>query len=208
MPEQPGHKWFAICWTWMVNHEPRSIRKVREEVVGGARGRVLEVGCGPGANFPHYPNAVAELIATDPDPYMLERARKRAADASRPIDIRQVPAEALPFEDSSFDTVVCTSVICNVRDPQKALSEMRRVLKPGGEYRFFEHVRYDGGIGGLWQDAIKPVWGWLGAGCRPNQDTARLIQEAGFQIQQLEKLTPSLLIDPTRPCIKGVAVRG
>jgi len=192
----------------MVDHEPRSIRKVREEIVGGARGRVLEVGCGPGSNFSFYSESASAIIATDPDPHMLERARKRAAEAGRPIDVQQAPAEDLPFAELSFDTVVCTSVICNVRDPRKALSEMRRVLKPGGEYRFFEHVRYDGGVGGLWQDAIKPVWGWLGAGCRPNQDTARLIQEAGFHVQQMEKLTPSLFIDPTRPCIKGVALRG
>ncbi len=207
MPEQRGHRWFAACWTWMVDHEPAQLRQVRAEVAGGATGRVLEIGCGPGGNFSYYQDAVTELIATDPDPFMLERARKRAAEAGRPIDVQQAPAEELPFPDLSFDTVVCTSVICNVRDPRKALSEMRRVLKPGGEYRFFEHVRYDGGVGGLWQDAIRPVWGWLGAGCRPNQDTARLIQEAGFQVQQMEKLRPSLFIDPTRPCIKGVARR-
>ncbi len=202
-----GHKWFAAFWDWMVSHESPLARKGREEIVGGANGRVLEIGCGTGASFPYYRDAVSELIATDPDPYMLERARKRAAAVGRPIEIQQAPAEDLPFEDESFDTVVSVWVMCHARDPAKALSEVKRVLKPDGEFRFFEHVRYDHGFGAFWQDVITPVWKrLLGSGCHPNRDTARSIREAGFVIQQLDSLKlESFIADPTRPSIKGVA---
>ncbi len=201
-----GHKWFAACWEWMVNHESPLLHRVREEIAGGARGRVLEVGCGPGTNFPYYSEQALAVVATDPDPYMLARARKRMARCSRPIEIQQAAAGSLPFEDESFDTVVATSVLCTVRDVARALSEIRRLLKPTGEFRFLEHVRHDHAVGAFWQDLITPVWRWLGAGCRPNQDTARLIREAGFTIDELEPFKGDpLLIDPTRPCIKGVA---
>lgn len=208
MPEQQGHRLFAACWDWMVKNENGTIRNVRKEIAGGARGRVLEVGCGPGSNFPYYSDAVGELIATDPDPYMLERARRRLQGLERTIELRQAPAEELPFPDGSFDTVVCTSVMCTVRDPDRALSEVRRVLKAEGEYRFFEHVRYDHSAGAFFQNVINPVWGWFGAGCQLNRDTARLIQEAGFVMRELAPLRPSPFIDPSRPCIKGVAVPG
>ena len=138
---------------------------------------------------------------------MLERARHRLASLDRPVEIRQAAAEELPFEDASFDTVVCTAVLCTVRDPARSLAEMRRVLVPGGRYIFFEHVRDNNRVGALWQNLISPIWRWLGAGCRPNQDTQRFIEAAGFRIQKLERLNPSPPGDPTRPCIKGVALR-
>ncbi len=203
--DQKGHKWFAAVWEWMVNHESELLRRTREHVAGGAAGRVLEVGCGPGSNFPYYGESVSELIAIDPDPYMLERARRRAEQVGRLIEIKQAPAEELPFDDASFDTIVCTSVMCTVSDPHKALSEVRRVLIPEGEYRFFEHVRYDHAAGALFQNAINPIWSWFGAGCQLNRDTARLIQEAGFVIQELEALKPTPLPNPSRPCIAGIA---
>jgi ubiquinone/menaquinone biosynthesis C-methylase UbiE len=205
--DQKGHKWFAAFWDWMVRHESSLARKGREEIVGGANGRVLEIGCGTGASFPYYRDAASELIATDPDPYMLERARKRAAKVGRPIEIQLAPAEELPFEDESFDTVVSIWVMCHARDPAKALSEVKRVLRPEGEFRFFEHVRYDHDFGAFWQDLITPVWKrLLASGCHPNRDTARSIREAGFVIQQLDSLKlKSIIADPTRPSIRGVA---
>lgn len=203
-----GHKWFAAIYDRMIApQEVRFLRDVRREVVGGAKGKVLEIGAGTGLNFPHYQDG-AEVTATEPDPYMLEKARKRLAEASRPIDLRQASAEDLPFEDNSFDTVVGTLVMCSVPRPQRALAEIRRVLKPGGEYRFYEHVRYRHWFGALWQDVILPVWRWCGAGCHPNRDTGRLIREAGFEIVQSEYSKPLLPIPPmifSRPHLKGVA---
>ncbi len=143
-------------------------------MVGGAKGRVLEIGAGTGLNFSYYPKDV-EVIATEPDPYMLRRARRRLTESGNHIELRESSAEELPFENDSFDTVVGTLVMCSVPHPERALAEIRRLLKPGGEYRFYEHVRYDSAFGGFWQDAIMPIWRWFGAGCHPNRDTVRTI---------------------------------
>ena len=206
-----GHKWFAAIYDRMMASAERSfMRPVREEIVGRAAGRILEVGAGTGANFLYYADGL-EVVATEPDPFMLERAQARARAVGRPIELKQAPAEDLPFEDGSFDTVVGTLVLCSVSDAAGALSEIRRVLKPEGQYRFYEHVRYDHAFGAFWQDLITPAWRWFGAGCHPNRNTARSIQEAGFAIQELELSRPVPPVPPmifSRPHIKGVALRG
>ena len=210
MPQQ-GHKWFAAIYDRMMASAERSFMKgVREEIAGGARGRVLEFGAGTGANFAYYGDGAEELFAIEPDPYMLERARRRAGESERTIDLRQAPAEDIPFEDASFDTVVSTLVMCSVKDPLRALSEARRVLKPSGKLRLYDHVRYDYAFGAFWQDLIAPAWRWFGAGCNPNRDVAALVREAGFEFEQLELTKPHPPIPPmvfVRPHIKGIAVR-
>lgn len=207
--EQKGHKWFAAIYDRLTAPAERSyMRTIREEIVGGAKGRVLELGAGTGASFPYYNDHAEEVIATEPDPYMLERARRRAEEVERPIEVRQASAEELPFDDGSFDTVVSTLVMCSVKDPLRALSEVRRALKPSGELRIYDHVRYDHTFGAFWQDLITPVWRWLGAGCHPNRDIASLVREAGFEFEQLELIKPMPPIPPmafVRPHIKGVA---
>jgi ubiquinone/menaquinone biosynthesis C-methylase UbiE len=210
MADQPkGHKWFASIYDrLMASAERTFMRKIREEIAGGAKGRVLEVGAGTGANFSYYADGAEEVIAVEPDPYMLERARRKAEDAGRSIELHQAPAEELPFEDDSFDTVVSTLVLCTVPDPKRALSEMRRVLKPSGELRLYEHVRYENAFGAFWQDLITPAWRWFGAGCNPNRDTARIVRESGFEFDGLERFKPVPPLPPmvvTRPHIKGVA---
>ncbi len=209
MPEESGHKWFAAVWDWMVRSESAAVKGARQAVAGGARGRVLEVGCGNGANFPYYGADVTELTAVDPDPYMIERAEKRAAHIDRPIAVHRAPAEDLPFPDASFDTAVVTLVLCTVRDPARALAEIKRVLKPGAEMRFLEHVRFRNRIGGFCQDAITPIWSWMGGGCHPNRDTERALREAGFSIRELKTATLAPPVPPmicSRPVIQGVAV--
>ena len=204
-----GHKWFASIYDRMMARAERSyMRRVREEIVGGARGRVLEVGAGTGLNFPYYNDHAEEVIATEPDPFMLEQAGRRTEEVGRPIELRQATAEELPFEDGSFDTVVSTLVMCSVGDPLQALSEVRRVLKPSGELRIYEHVRFDHAFGAFWQDIITPVWRWFAAGCHPNRDTASLVREAGFEFERLEFTKPHPLIPPmvfARPHITGIA---
>jgi len=118
------------------------------------------------------------------------------------IELRQAGAEELPFEDASFDTVVSTLVFCSVGDPSRGLAEVRRVLKPGGTFRFVEHVRADGGWKARVQDAIVPLWGWLGAGCHPNRRTLETMKAAGFEIVESsrEKLSGF-------PVVVGVARR-
>jgi ubiquinone/menaquinone biosynthesis C-methylase UbiE len=141
---------------------------------------------------------------------MLERARSKLTGASQPIEIRQAPAEELPFDDASFDTVVDTINMCTIGDLPRALSEISRVLRPGGELRFFEHVRYQNPLGALTQDLVTPIWKWFGAGCHPNRDVARAIGEAGFEITHLQRSNPVPPVPPmvfSRPHIMGVAVR-
>lgn len=204
-----GHKWFSAFWALMVRMEPASERRVRQDIAGGAKGRVLEIGCGVGANFPYFGDAVEHVVAIDPDPYMLERARKRAAKSNRSIEVRQAAAEDLPFEAASFDTVVSTLNMCTIADPMRALAEIKRVLRPGGgEYRFYDHVRYDHAFGAFWQDLVAPVWRWCGAGCNPNRDIAEFIRRSGFEFERLEFLREVPPVPPmsfVRPHIKGVA---
>lgn len=207
--QQTGHRWFASIYDRLLTSPERSyMRRIREKIVGGARGRVLELGAGTGASFPYYTDHVEQVIATEPDPHMLKRAKRRAPDAKRPIELRQASAEELPFEDGSFDTVVSTLVLCTVRDPLRALSEVRRVLKAWGELRMYEHVRYDHAFGAFWQDLVTPAWRWFGGGCHPNRDIVRLVREAGFEFQHLELSRPVLPIPPmvfARPHITAVA---
>lgn len=204
-----GHKWFAAVYDRMQAPAERSfMKRIREEIAGGARGRVLEVGAGTGANFPYYNSHAQEVIATEPDPFMLEKARARAELVERSIDLRQASAEELPFEDGSFDTVVSTLVMCTAGDLPRALAEVRRVLKPAGELRFYEHVRYDHSFGAFWQDFITPVWRYFGAGCHPNRDIASAVRAAGFEFEKLDVIKPAPPIPPmvfVRPHIMGVA---
>ena len=207
--KQHGHRWFVALYDPLIASGERSyMRRVREEIIGGARGRVLELGAGTGLSFAYYNNGAEQIIATDPDPHMLERARRRLKDAGRPIRLRRAWAEKLPFEDASFDPVVSTLVMCTVRDPMRALSEVRRVLKPSGELRMYEHVRYDHAFGAFWQDLVTPAWRWFGGGCHPNREIARLAREAGFEFQRLEFTKRDPPIPPwviTRPRIMGIA---
>ncbi len=209
MAKGEGHRWFSLIYTWQTEHEPAVIRKLRADTLTGLSGRVLEIGCGNGANFELYPESVTQLVATDPDSYMLERARKRVAELGRQIEVHRASAEELPFPDRSFDAVVDIWVLCTVREPVQALTEIRRVLKPDGEFRFLEHVRYTGGLMALVQDLIVPLWRWIGAGCNPNRNTERYIRDAGFQISELRHIKPLPPVPPMviiRPGILGTAI--
>ena len=211
MTRREGHKWFAALFDRMMAPAERSFMKeARQHAAGGAKGRVLEIGCGTGANFPYYSDAATDIVATEPDPYMLERAKTKSTAATRPLSIRQAAAEDLPFEDASFDTVVDTINMCTIGDLAKGLAEMRRVLRPGGELRFYEHVRAEHPLGAMAQDVVTPIWRWFGADCHPNRDVARSIREAGFDIVRLERSRPVPPLPPmcfSRHHILGVAVR-
>lgn len=201
-------KLFAQFWSFATKHEDQHIREVRAELAGAARGRVLEIGCGVGANFRYYAADAAEVIATEPSSFMLVRARAAAAHSDRLIDVRAARAEELPFDDASFDTVVSTLNMCTIGDPKRALAEVRRVLRPGGEYRFFDHVQYDHAFGRFWQNLVDPVWSRVGGGCHPNRDIGRVVREAGFQSVQMDfekSLPPVPPMVLVRPHIKGVA---
>ena len=205
-----GHKWFASIYDKMLaSEEKKYLGAIREDMLKDVSGNVLEVGAGTGANFQYYQPG-AHVTAIEPDPYMLQRAQERAANAAVNIDLRQVAADQLPFPDAAFDFVIATLVLCSVSDPQKVLSEIYRVLRPGSEYRLYEHVRYQNPIGGLMQDAVTPVWQWFGAGCHPNRDTERLVREAGFEVVSSQRLTHVPPVPPmifVRPNLRAVARR-
>ena len=148
----------------------------REWLAKGASGRTLDLGTGTGRDLPLYPPGVS-AVALDPHPENLARARTRAPAA--PLVLAR--AEALPFRDGVFDTVVCGLVLCSVDDPQRGLAEVRRVLRPGGSLRLLEHVRAPG-LGGTLQDLAQPAWTALTGGCRPNRETVRAVAAAGFAI--------------------------
>lgn len=205
-----GHKWFAAIYDrMMAPEEKKFFGPIRQEMLQDVSGEVLEIGAGTGANFQYYRNG-AHVVATEPDPFMLERARKRAAESPLSIELRQAAAEDLPFPDATFDYVIDTLVLCTVEDPRKALAEIKRVLKPGGELRLYEHVRYQNPIGGISQDIVTPVWSWFGAGCHPNRDTGRYLREAGFEVissrirKELPPVPPMVF---SRPNLQAVARR-
>src|SRR5581483_11491178 len=180
--QQRGHRWFAALYDLMMRSgERRTIGKIRRELLAGLRGDVLEIGAGTGLNFEYYPSE-ARVVALEPDPYMLKRAQRRLRVLDRTnIDIRTAPAEHLPFDAASFDAVVSTLVLCTVGDVAQSLAEVRRVLRPGGELRFLEHVRAEGRLGRL-QDIVEPAWSWAGAGCHPNRRTESALHGGEFEI--------------------------
>ncbi|HBY95594.1 MAG: class I SAM-dependent methyltransferase [Ardenticatenaceae bacterium] len=162
--------------------EARWLAAARAELLAHASGTVLELGAGQGANFGHYP-PVVRVIAIEPDPARLAEAAVRAAPRPHFSLLRAV-GEALPLSDASVDTVVSTMVLCSVHDLERSLSEVQRVLRPGGAILFFEHVRAPEESREAWsQDMIQPLWGRLSGGCHVNRDTAAHLQTAGFQIQ-------------------------
>jgi ubiquinone/menaquinone biosynthesis C-methylase UbiE len=157
---------------------------LRRELLRGLRGCVVEVGAGNGINFEHYPDAVSELVAVEPEPY-LRRAAERAA-RSIELDIRVVEgvAENLPVETGSADALVVAGVLCSVPDQAAALDEFRRALRPGGELRFYEHVRSRRPGFARFQDLSATVWPRVMGGCQPNRETLGAIERAGYRIER------------------------
>ncbi|WP_407181104.1 class I SAM-dependent methyltransferase [Bradyrhizobium sp. STM 3562] len=157
----------------------------RRHVVGAAEGRVLEIGVGSGMNFPLYGRSAASVIGLEPSPELLRMARARARSAPLPVTLLDASAEAIPLEAGSFDTVVTTWTLCTIPDALRALSEMRRVLKPGGALLFVEHGRAPEAGVARWQDRLDPLWSRLAGGCHLNRKMDDLLTAAGFSIEAL-----------------------
>ena len=177
---------------------------LRRKLVAEASGRVLEVGVGTGQSFVHYPQ-VDELVGVEPSEPMLRRARGRAAETGRAVTLVQAPAEQLPFENESFDTVVTMAVLCTVDDPERSLREIRRVLRPGGRFRFLEHVRAPSPKLARWQDRLERPWGFVAGGCHPNRRTLETIEGAAFEVVDLEQGELPGQVPLVRPYVLGTA---
>ncbi len=167
--------------------EDAGLRERRHELLASARGRVLEIGAGTGLNASHYTDAVDEVVFAEPEEPMARRLERRLAEAGVRGRIVEARAEALPFEDSSFDTVVSTLVLCTVRDPQGSLAEIERVLAPGGQFLFLEHVRSEDPRIARWQDRLHGIWLRLGHGCNCNRPTPAFIEASPLRIEAIER---------------------
>jgi SAM-dependent methyltransferase len=179
----------------------------REELLAGLFGRVVEIGAGNGANFVHYPATVHEVIAVEPEAYLRARAIERARSAKVPVHVRDEVAEDLPLDDESVDAAVVCLVLCTIPDPGRAAAELLRVLKPGGEVRFLEHVRSPNpGKARVQRSLDRPrLWPRLAGGCHCCRDTVATLDAAGLRIEQVDSfdLGPSWL--HTNPHVLGRA---
>ena len=160
------------------------MRRLRARYVPHAQGAVLEIGIGSGHNLEHYSAAATHITGLDPAAELTERALQRAAGISQPVDILTVSGEAIPAEDARFDSIVCTWTLCSIPDPVSALSEMHRVLKPGGALYFVEHGRAPDPDVQRWQRRIEPLWKRIGGGCHLTRAADELIVGAGFALEE------------------------
>jgi ubiquinone/menaquinone biosynthesis C-methylase UbiE len=181
----------------------------RRRLLAGAVGRVVEIGAGDGGNFTHYPAGVVSVVAVEPEPYLRAQAVRSAATAPVPVEVVEGTAERLPVADASADVVVVSLVLCSVPDQRVALAEAARVLRPGGELRFYEHVAADGGrLETVQRLADATVWSLFAGGCHLHRDTAAAIEAAGFVLEDIERFDfPADQPSPARPHILGRARR-
>ncbi|MCK7626009.1 class I SAM-dependent methyltransferase [Streptomyces sp. RS10V-4] len=179
----------------------------RRELLIGIRGSVVEIGAGTGANFPHYPAPVERVIAVEPEPRLRALATRAAADAPVPVEVLPGRAERLPLDDASVDVAVMSLVLCSVTDVPTALAEARRVLKPGGELRFYEHVRARRPGPYRRQRILNPLWRLAGGGCNLTRDTESALRSAGFTIEAIRRFDfrPGGRPHPASPSLIGLA---
>lgn len=185
--------------------EENGLREMRREVLSQASGRTVDLGAGTGVNLDLYPEAVSELVMVEPDPHMIKQLRAKAA-ARGGVEILEASAQELPFADDSFDTAVFTLVLCTVPDPELALREAARVLKPGGKLLFIEHVRANEAGLAAWQDRLEKPWRFLADGCHCNRDTVALIEASSLTLKQVEQGQLPKAPPIVRPLIHGSAV--
>jgi ubiquinone/menaquinone biosynthesis C-methylase UbiE len=204
------HPLFARVYERLASAAERGVaREHRRTLLEGASGRVIEIGAGSGSNFAHYPATVREVLAVEPEPYLRARAAAAAREAPVRVSVVEGHAERLPADDESFDVVVHSLMLCSVADQHAALAQSLRVLRAGGQLRFYEHVRsHTRSWAQVQRLADATLWPHLAGGCHMARDTRAAIEQAGFQIEQCESFTfsPSPLV-PALPHILGSARR-
>jgi ubiquinone/menaquinone biosynthesis C-methylase UbiE len=201
------HPIFARLYTRLASAPDPRADANRRELLQDLSGRVVEVGAGNGLNFRHYPATVGEVVAVEPEAYLRERAAEAATTA--PVSVRVVDgvADKLPLPDGEFDAAVASLVLCSVADQPAALAEIKRVLRPGGELRFYEHVLAEDAKVRRLQRTLAPAWPHFAGGCHLDRDTPSAITDAGFEIERLRRFPfrPCAVMRAVEPHVLGVA---
>jgi ubiquinone/menaquinone biosynthesis C-methylase UbiE len=205
------HPIFARMYArFSLQAERKGATEHRREMLAGLRGRVIEVGAGNGLNFAHYPTGVTEVVGVEPEAYLRDTAVKAARKAPVPVRIVDGTADRLPAEDESYDAGVASLVLCTVPDQGRALGELFRVIRPGGELRFYEHVRAKRpGLGRLQRFVDATYWPLVAGGCHTGRDTRAAIERAGFVIEACREFDFRICLfnAPATPHIVGGARR-
>jgi ubiquinone/menaquinone biosynthesis C-methylase UbiE len=204
------HPLFARFYARLTQHESAEMLTHRRELLSELTGRVLEVGAGAGTNFNYYPAGVTEVLAVEPEPYLRRKARSAASQVPVTITLLDGTAEQLPVEDGSCDAAIASLVLCSVPDQAVALAELRRVLRPGGELRFYEHVlSYKPRIARTQHFVDRVFWPKAFGGCHTARDTPAAIEAAGFEIEQQRRLwlAPVPIVLPVATHVLGRARR-
>jgi ubiquinone/menaquinone biosynthesis C-methylase UbiE len=212
MPRQVRHPIFARFYAWLgTGMERAGVGDHRQRLLAGLSGSVLEIGAGNGLNFGHCPPAVTRVAAIEPEPHRRALAESAADGAAVPITVLDGMAERLPADDGEDDAVVATLMLCTVRDPVIALREMHRVLRPGGELCFMEHVLAESaGCRRIQRIADATCWPTCFGGCHASRDAVAAIEAAGFSVRDLDRYQlPNTRVPwPTAPHARGIAFRG
>ncbi len=202
--------WFfaTVYDPFMRRTEKACLQDWRRELLSDLSGDVLEIGAGTGANLAAYPPTVQRLVLTDPDEHMVRRLERRVREVGAPprAEVVVAGAGALPFDDGSFDAVVATLVLCSVPEPDRALAEIRRVLRPGGAFVFLEHVAAEDAPRRLrWQKRLEPLWSRVAGNCHLARTTGDSIAQAGFSIDTMKRESMRKSLPIVRATIRGVA---
>lgn len=210
-PDQVRNPIFARMLVRLRRRETPEQLEHRRELLAGLEGRVVDLGAGDGANFRHFPGAVTEVVAVEPEPYLRAQATRNAARAGVAVRVVDALADRLPLEDGSMDAAVVALVLCSVPDQRAALAELRRVIKPGGELRFYEHVlAHDRRLAAVQRFVDRSgIWPLVAGGCHPARDTIAAIEAAGFTIERCRRMSvkPCPIAVPVAPHVLGVARR-
>jgi ubiquinone/menaquinone biosynthesis C-methylase UbiE len=200
----------ATCYDRLIQQsEEACLRGWRRDLLSEVKGRVLEVGAGTGLNVPYYPPTVTRLVLSEPEPHMRSKLQLRLAAAlTAQVELSDATLDHLPMPDQSFDAVVSTLVLCSVQDLQQALKEIRRVLAPGGQLFFLEHVGAEDRPHRLkWQRRVEPLWKVLAGNCHLTRRTEQAIKHIGFDLIQIRRESIRKAMPLVRPSIRGIAVR-
>jgi ubiquinone/menaquinone biosynthesis C-methylase UbiE len=202
-----GSIFAALYDRMMAATEEAGLAEHRQRLLAIAAGRVLEIGGGTGANLRFFGKGVTELVIAEPEEPMARRLQRKLAGYRIPTRVVRAPAEQLPLDAESFDDVVCTLVLCTVADPVRALSELRRVLKPQGRLLLIEHVRSEDPRLAGWQDRLRRPWSWFGCGCQCNRATVESLRAGGFSVAELRREMLPKAPAIVRPLVVGAAAR-